>query len=340
MIKPSLKPLVISLLCLATQQLVLPPMAKAAETIVEADAQMVANCKFLGSVRGFSIWGAGMGADRATKVGLKKALELGATHVVWGDAVSDASGMTRVSGKAYLCDPAALTAKPNPPAAAAPATASPAAAPTAPSPSLKSVYQIANQSTVLIDGQAPGSGVIISRVGNTYYVLTAKHTVATRDEYTIVTANAKKFPIDYNRVRPVGNLDLALVQFTSNEVFSVARLGNSEKISQGDTIFVSGWPAVSQAITRPTLQVTDGRLTGLQQGDNEGYELTYNNATAPGMSGGPVFDANGRLIGIHGRAAGNQEIGKVGINLGIPIHLFLRQAPRAGLNLQQLGIRL
>jgi S1-C subfamily serine protease len=340
MTKSSLKPLAISLLCLITHQLVFPPAASATE-VVEADAQMVTNCKFLGSVRGFSIWGAGVGADRAMKGGKKKAQELGATHVVWGDAVSDPSGMTRVTGKAYLCDPAAMTAKPSQPSPAAAAPAPPAAAaPSALSPNRQSVYQIANQATVLIDGQAPGSGVIISRVGNTYYVLTAKHTVATRDEYTIVTANAKKFPIDYNRVRPVGNLDLALVQFTSNEVFSVARLGNSEKISQGDTIFVSGWPAVSQAITRPTLQVTDGRLTGLQQGDNEGYELTYNNATAPGMSGGPVFDANGRLIGIHGRAAGNQEIGKVGINLGIPIHLFLRQAPQAGLNLQQLGIRL
>jgi serine protease Do len=57
------------------------------------------------------------------------------------------------------------------------------------------------------------------------------------------------------------------------------------------------------------------------------------------MSGGPVFDAAGRVIGIHGRAAGNQEIGKTGINLGIPIHLFIRQAPQAGLNLQQLGLR-
>jgi hypothetical protein len=57
------------------------------------------------------------------------------------------------------------------------------------------------------------------------------------------------------------------------------------------------------------------------------------------MSGGPIFDSTGRVVGIHGRASGNEERGKNGLNLGIPIHLFLRQAPQAGLNLQQIGLK-
>jgi serine protease Do len=221
------------------------------------------------------------------------------------------------------------------------ATGSPvAAANTAPnSGGMRSVYQIANETTVLIDGQAPGSGVIIARNGNNYYVLTAKHVVDTQDEYTVVTANGKKYNLDYKLVRKLTSLDLAVVQFTSSDTLPIARLGNSEQVNQGDSIFVAGWPKVTAAITQPTLQVTDGRVTGRQQGDTAGYELTYSNPTAPGMSGGPVFDANGRVIGIHGRAAGDQEVGKVGINLGIPTHLFLRQAPQAGLNLQELGLQ-
>lgn len=315
-----------------------PPAA----TVAEADARMVANCRFLGSVRGSFGWGNVLfnGNARAMRDALKKARDLGATHIVWDQVSTDAAGFNHASGKTYFCDPAALTAQVNPVAPPAPNTTLAAAPFTPVAPSTQDVYRIANQSTVLIEGQASGSGVIISRMGNTYYVLTAKHVVATKDEYKVVTANGKKFPIDYSRVRKIANLDLALVQFNSTEIFPIARLGNSEQISQGDTIFVSGWPAVGQAITRPTHQVTDGRLTGFQRGDSEGYELTYNNATAPGMSGGPVFDAMGRVIGIHGRAAGNQEIGKVGINLGIPIHLFLRLAPQAGLNLSQMGLRL
>jgi S1-C subfamily serine protease len=200
------------------------------------------------------------------------------------------------------------------------------------------VYRIANQTTVRIDGQNPGSGVIIARSGNTYYVLTAKHVVATPDEYVILTASGKKFPIDYKEVKKFTNLDLAVIEFKSKENLPVAQLANSEQVGQGDSIFVSGWPVVSQGLTRASHQVTDGRITGFQQGDADGYELTYSNPTGGGMSGGPVFNANGQVIGIHGRAAGNQDVGKIGINLGIPTHLFLRQASQAGLNLRQLGL--
>jgi tetratricopeptide (TPR) repeat protein len=198
------------------------------------------------------------------------------------------------------------------------------------------VYGIAKQTTVRIDGQNPGSGVIIARSGNTYYVLTAKHVVVTADEYQVVTANGKKFQIDYSRVKKFANLDLAVVEFTSSENLPVAQLGNSEQIKQGDNIFVSGWPIIDGSSNH---QVTDGRITGFRQGDADGYELSYNNATGGGMSGGPIFNAKGQVIGIHGRGGGNPEVGKIGINLGMPIHLFLRQAPQAGLNIQQLGLR-
>jgi tetratricopeptide (TPR) repeat protein len=226
------------------------------------------------------------------------------------------------------------TQKPRP----TPATPPPVA--TAANTPAPNVYKIADQTTVLIQGQDSGSGVIISKVGNTYYVLTANHVVATQAQQQIVSPDgSKKYPLDYTHVKKLKNLDLAVVQFTSSETYPIAQLGSSEDLSQGDIILVSGWPAVAQAITKATLQVTDGRISGFQKGDADGYEMLYTNATAPGMSGGPVFDSRGRVVGIHGRAAGNTNSGKVGINLGIPIHLFLQQAPQAGLNLQQLGLR-
>jgi tetratricopeptide (TPR) repeat protein len=197
------------------------------------------------------------------------------------------------------------------------------------------VYRIANQTTVRIDGQNPGSGVIISRFANTYYVLTARHVVETPDEYTVVTSNGKKFLIDYKKVKKFTNVDLAVVKFTSSESFPIAQLGNSEQIAQGENIFVSGWPIIDGSSNQ---QVTPGQITGFRTGDANGYELTYSNPTGGGMSGGPVFNSKGQVIGIHGRGGGNQEVGKIGINLGMPIHLFLRQAPQAGVNVQQLGL--
>jgi S1-C subfamily serine protease len=201
------------------------------------------------------------------------------------------------------------------------------------------VYKVATQTTVLIDGQGSGtgSGVIISRNGNTYYVLTARHVVEGLGRATVIVSNDKEYPLDNSQHQKLADLDLAIVQFKSSETFDIAPIGNSRQINQGENIYVSGWPAIDQAITKPSHLVTEGRIAGIRPGNSDGYELLYSNSTGPGMSGGPIFDSNGRVIGIHGRAAGNSERGKIGINLGIPIHLFLQNAPKGKLNLKSIG---
>ena len=74
---------------------------------------------------------------------------------------------------------------------------------------------------------------------------------------------------------------------------------------------------------------------------NNGYDLSYTNITRVGMSGGPVFDAAGRIVAIHGQGDRNNQIPgeetssgiisdeKTGFNLGVPIQSFLRFQPRA-----------
>lgn len=219
------------------------------------------------------------------------------------------------------------------------ATASPSPKPAQPPQIAQDVYAVASQITVLIEGQNPGSGVILAKTNNTYYVLTAKHVVATPDEYNIIVAGGKAYDVDTNKMKRLSNLDLAVIEFTSNQNYPVARVGNSDQVKQGANIYVSGWPLPDQAISKPTQIVTEGRVVGLQADDKDGYGFLYGNNTAPGMSGGPVLDAKGQVVGIHGRAAGNQTSGKVGINLGIPINLFLQSANQAGINLQQMGLK-
>jgi tetratricopeptide (TPR) repeat protein len=237
-----------------------------------------------------------------------------------------------ISSKPKQPTPAPTTSQPTATAASNPSK-SPALFPSTPN-----VYKIAKQITVLIDGQGTGSGsgVIISEVDGTYYVLTAKHVVESQGNYTIITPGGKKHELDYSQVKKIADLDLAVVQFKSEEDYLVAQMGDSEKVTEGDTIIVSGWPATDQAITKLSAPITPkGEIASIQQGNGDGYELIYSNATSQGMSGGPIFDSGGRLVGIHGRASGNEERGKNGLNLGIPIHLFLRQAPQAGLKAEK-----
>lgn len=205
------------------------------------------------------------------------------------------------------------------------------------------IAALAKSMTVIIHGQNPGSGIIIAKQGNTYTVLTAKHVLATEDIYQIVTPEGTVYPLNYNQVTKLPNLDLALAQFTSSEYYPVAVMGNSDTTTEGTGVYISGWPHPGEAITQRIFQITSGKLSGRAMGAaEEGYELVYTNVTRSGMSGGPVFDETGVLIGIHGRAEGepiyNPETGdtvavKSGFNLGIPLNLFLETAAEVGVNL-------
>ncbi|MEW6491201.1 MAG: trypsin-like peptidase domain-containing protein [Cyanobacteriota bacterium] len=113
----------------------------------------------------------------------------------------------------------------------------------------KPIATMAKDVTVVINGQNPGSGVIISKQGNTYYVLTAKHVVATQDQYEIITSDVTKHLLDYGTVKKLPGVDLAVVQFTSNQNYRVAELGNSDQVTEGATVYTVGWPHPGRAFS-------------------------------------------------------------------------------------------
>ncbi len=215
---------------------------------------------------------------------------------------------------------------------------------------------IARDVTVLIDGLYPGSGVIVARNGSTYYVLTAKHVVEVEDEYDLVAPDGKRYPLDYRKIEKLSGVDLAVLQFSSEQNYKIATLADYDLRSRLNTrqlglVFVSGWPLPGQGIPEqirlfsPGLRLGQDIAPGLaKESISEGYELFYTSITYPGMSGGPVLDASGRVIGIHGRAEGEgiseSESGtdefrvKFGYSLGVPMERFLAFARQAGIESQ------
>ena len=196
------------------------------------------------------------------------------------------------------------------------------------------VSQLAKQFTVLIEGTSSGSGAIVRREGNTYYVLTAKQVVEGAGKQAIVTPDGRRYQLDYGTVRQLPSRDLALVQFTSNQDYRVADLGDAGVARLGTAVYVAGFPKQG-ANTGGKYQFTEGKIYGASaprsaisrpaQNQVDGYALNYTNVTRSGMSGGPVLNEEGRLIGIH-RQAENQALGSnVGLNLGIPINGYRQQ---------------
>lgn len=203
----------------------------------------------------------------------------------------------------------------------------------------KQVQQIAKGITIQIhaQNQYKGSGAIVAKSGNQYYVLTARHVVNKIDTYSVVTPDGKSYSVENSQVRKFAGLDLAILEFTSEVNYPVAILANvpfQHNIHYNETrwVFLSGWPIslenqagqyefnIGQLFSQEVslLNITDASSI------NQGYELLYTNFSKAGVSGGPILDTQGRLIGIHG-AARVDRVNKMqlGDSLGVPIQRFL-----------------
>ncbi|MBD6618927.1 tetratricopeptide repeat protein [Komarekiella sp. 'clone 1'] len=198
------------------------------------------------------------------------------------------------------------------------------------------VSKVAKAITVLIDNPSgSGTGVIIQREGDTYTVLTAKHVIETEDKYEIVTPDGQRYPLDYKTVKKLPEVDLAVVQFTSNQSYTVAKIGNSDEAIEGATAYVAGFPKATAVISNSIYNFVAGQITAnASKPLRDGYALVYSNDTLPGMSGGPVLNDKGEVVGIHGMGDTMENfqisdqnpniIIKTGFNLGVPINTFLR----------------
>jgi tetratricopeptide (TPR) repeat protein/S1-C subfamily serine protease len=213
--------------------------------------------------------------------------------------------------------------------------------------------------TVRIEyGDGNGSGVIVAKEGNSYYVLTAKHVVQdeqgsapkyvpTHQKFSdgkIITYDQDSHPVTSTVVAEIQ--DLAIVKFTSNTQYPVAQIGDYRP-KKDATVFAGGFPGRDK-INSPLWQwqLNPGLMFGQEDGKystqdkitfgSDGYNLLYTSISYGGMSGGPVFDTEGKVIGIHGRAEGDGD--KIlGNSAGISIQSFLGIAKQLNVNPQLLS---
>ncbi|MFB2835582.1 S1 family peptidase [Floridanema evergladense] len=170
------------------------------------------------------------------------------------------------------------------------------------------VRRLAQLTTVrILSGNASGSGVIVKRQGQVYTLLTSWHVVAFGSKYTVITPDNR----GYSPIVPpkqLGNQDLGVIQFRSVANYAVAPVSQAPAMV-GEKVFAAGFPMYQPGTINTTFdrgiqifQFTSGEVSLLlPKSLYQGYRLGYTNDIAVGMSGGPIFNANGLLIGINGR---------------------------------------
>jgi serine protease Do len=170
-------------------------------------------------------------------------------------------------------------------------------------------------------GQGGGSGVIISPDG---YALTNFHVVAPcGPAMKCGLADGRLVDAVLVGLDPSG--DVAVIKLLGGEDFPAAELGDSDTVQPGDWAYVVGNPFLLADDFQPT--VSYGIISGVRRYQYPaGTLLEYSDclqtdaAINPGNSGGPLFDADGRLIGVNGRASFEKR-GRVNVGVGYAISI-------------------
>jgi len=161
-----------------------------------------------------------------------------------------------------------------------------------------SVVTILTTETVFSDGNATqggglGSGVIIDKKG---LVMTAAHVVGSAETIMVKTFDGQLVEADV--ISSVASADVALLKlnsFPKNVV--VAEMGDSKTVKTGAQVLVIGSPfGIEHSLS--VGYISGKQKRGMMLSGQEMEFLQTDASINTGNSGGPIFDMQGKVIGI------------------------------------------
>jgi serine protease Do len=155
-------------------------------------------------------------------------------------------------------------------------------------------------------GAAQGSGVIINKEG---LVLTAAH-VSGQPKRQVMFQLADGRKLFGETLGLDRSTDGGLMKITEGKDFPYLEMGDSSTLREGQWVLATGHPGGYQSDRKPVLRL--GRLLLVER-----TVLTTDCTLVGGDSGGPLFDMEGKVIGINSRIAT-----PLTANMHVPVNTF------------------
>ena len=154
-----------------------------------------------------------------------------------------------------------------------------------------------------------GSGFIVRKDGT---VVTNNHVIANADDI-IVRVNNKEYEAKVLGADPYA--DVAVLKIQSSEIFNPVQFGNSDKSRVGDWVVAIGNPfGLGGTVTSGIISARN-RDVGLTRYDDF---IQTDASINQGNSGGPLFNLEGKVIGINTAIIAPGQTGSIGIGFAIP----------------------
>lgn len=154
-----------------------------------------------------------------------------------------------------------------------------------------------------------GSGFIISNDG---YIFTNNHVVEQADKILVKISDGKEY--EAKVIGTDANTDIALIKIKPSNSLPVAEIGDSEKVKVGEWVIAIGNPFGLDATVTAGIVSAKGRVIGAGPYDNF---IQTDASINPGNSGGPLFNMEGKVIGINTAIVAQGQ----GIGFAIPINM-------------------